>query len=110
MFFRELRPNKDGQEHSYWSLVETLRTAEAPRQRTLCYRGEWNTSAQARWQKTIEVFNEQGGSAAEWGSQDIPRTEVEAAFRALKSERAVRPLFPPLERRVQAHLRVALLG
>jgi transposase len=54
------RRNKDGKEHSYWSLVETVRTPEGPRQRTLCYLGELNSSAQARWLKTIEVFNEQG--------------------------------------------------
>ena len=62
MFLRELRPKKDGKEHSYWCLVETVRTPEGPRQSTLCYLGELNTSAQARWQKTIEVFNEQGES------------------------------------------------
>jgi transposase len=62
MFLRELRPKKDGKEHSYWSLVETVRTPEGPRQRTLCYLGELNSSAQARWQKTIAVFNEQGES------------------------------------------------
>jgi hypothetical protein len=58
-----LRPNgrtKDGKDHSYWSLVETVRTPDGPRQRTLCYLGELNSSAQARWLKTIEVFNEQG--------------------------------------------------
>jgi hypothetical protein len=46
--------------HTYWSLVETVRTPDGPRQRTLCYLGELNDSAQARWLKTIEVFNEQG--------------------------------------------------
>jgi transposase len=58
-----LRPNrrtKDGKDHSYWSLVETVRTPDGPRQRTLCYLGELNSSAQTRWLKTIEVFNEQG--------------------------------------------------
>src|SRR5579862_5366220 len=62
MFLRELRPKKDGKEHSSWSLVETVRTPEGPRQRTLCYLGELNTSAQGRWQKTLAVFNEQGES------------------------------------------------
>lgn len=62
MFLRESRPKKDGKEHSYWSLVETVRTPEGPRQRTLCYLGELNSSARARWQKTIAVFNEQGES------------------------------------------------
>ena len=58
-----LRPNyrtKDGKDHTYWSLVETMRTADGPRQRTLCYLGELNGSAQARWLKSVEVFNEQG--------------------------------------------------
>src|SRR3954452_12187244 len=60
MFLRSHRREKDGKEHSYWSLVETVRTPDGPRQRTLCYLGELNSSAQARWLKTIEVFNEQG--------------------------------------------------
>jgi len=62
VFLRELRRNKDGKDHSYWALVETVRTPEGPRQRTLCYLGELNGSMRARWQRTIEVFNEQGES------------------------------------------------
>jgi transposase len=60
MFLRANQRAKDGKEHTYWSLVETLRTPDGPRQRTLCYLGELNGSAQARWLKTIEVFNEDG--------------------------------------------------
>lgn len=60
MFLRTNQRNKDGKEHVYWSLVETVRTPEGPRQRTLCHLGELNSSTQARWLKTIEVFNEQG--------------------------------------------------
>ena len=60
MFLRAHRREKDGKDHTYWSLVETVRTSDGPRQRTLCYLGELNDSAQARWLKTIEVFNEQG--------------------------------------------------
>jgi transposase len=60
MFLRPHARNKDGKEHTYWSLVETVRTAQGPRQRTVCYLGELNGSAQARWLKTIQVFNEQG--------------------------------------------------
>jgi transposase len=62
MFLRKLRVHKDGKEHGYWSLVETVRTADGPRQRTLCYLGELNGSAHARWQKSVEVFNEHGES------------------------------------------------
>jgi transposase len=60
MFLRPNRRSKDGKEHAYWSLVETVRTPDGPRQRTLCYLGELNGSAQARWLRTVEVFNEQG--------------------------------------------------
>jgi transposase len=60
MFLRPNHRGKDGKEHTYWSLVETVRTADGPRQRTLCYLGELNHSAQACWLRTIEVFNEQG--------------------------------------------------
>lgn len=60
MFLRPNRRTKDGKDHTYWSLVETVRTPDGPRQRPLCYLGELNSSAQARWLKTIEVFNEQG--------------------------------------------------
>jgi transposase len=60
MFLRPNRRTKDGKDHTYWSLVETVRTPDGPRQRPLCYLGELNSSAQARWLKTIEVLNEQG--------------------------------------------------
>jgi len=62
MFLRRHSRAKDGKTHAYWSLVETVRTADGPRQRTLCYLGELNDSAQARWMKTVEVFNAQGES------------------------------------------------
>src|SRR6202521_2389211 len=60
MFLRANLRNKDGKDHTYWSLVETVRTPDGPRQKTLCYLGELNNSAQARWLTTVEVFNEQG--------------------------------------------------
>ena len=60
MFLRPHQRSKDGKDHTYWWLVETIRTANGPRQRTLCYLGELNNSAEARWLRTVEVFNEQG--------------------------------------------------
>jgi transposase len=59
MFLRPNHRGKDGKGHTYWSLVETVRTADGPRQKTLCYLGELNISAQARWVRTVEVFNDQ---------------------------------------------------
>src|SRR5690242_16952838 len=60
MFLRPHQRSKDGKDHTYWSLVETVRSANGPRQRTLCYLGELNSSAQSRWLKTVEVFKQQG--------------------------------------------------
>ncbi|MGH9206060.1 MAG: IS1634 family transposase, partial [Acidimicrobiales bacterium] len=40
----------------------------------------------------------------------IQLTEAEAAFRALKSELSIRPIFHQWERRAQAHILVAFLG
>src|SRR6202166_2371600 len=62
MFLRPHSRNKDGKYHTYWSLVETVRTPDGPRQKTLCYLGELNSSAQSRWLRTVEVFNEQGAA------------------------------------------------
>ncbi len=60
MFLRSHGRKKDGKDHTYWSLVETVCTPDGPRQKTLCYLGELNSSAQARWLTAVEVFNEQG--------------------------------------------------
>lgn len=49
-------------------------------------------------------------SAANLWKKYVQLTEVEAAFRVLKSELAIRPLFHQLERRVKAHVLVAFLG
>lgn len=58
--FARAQPKQGRKQQRYWSLVETVRTPDGPRQRTLCYLGKLNDSAQARWLKTIEVFNENG--------------------------------------------------
>jgi len=65
MFLRAKHRSKDGRAHTYWSLVESVRTPDGPRQRTLCHWGEWNSSDQAQWLRTVEVFNEQG-EAQRW--------------------------------------------
>jgi transposase len=60
MFLRPNYRSKDGKEHTYWSLVESVRTTDGPRQRTLCHLGELNGSDHARWVRSVEVFNDQG--------------------------------------------------
>lgn len=51
----------------------------------------------------------QADPVALW-TQYVQLTEVEAAFRALKSELAIRPLWHQKTSRVQAHILVAFLG
>ena len=48
--------------------------------------------------------------AADLWKKYMQLTEVESAFRTLKSELAIRPLFHQLEKRVKAHVLVAFLG
>src|SRR5215813_218307 len=54
--------------------------------------------------------NLQAGTVEELWSEYMQLTEAEAAFRTLKSELYVRPLFHQLEPRVKAHVLVAFLG
>ena len=54
--------------------------------------------------------NLEGQTAEELWTKYIQLTEAEAAFRALKSELAIRPLFHQLEHRTKAHILVAFLG
>ena len=50
------------------------------------------------------------GTAEELWAIYMQLTEAEAAFRALKSELSIRPLFHQKESRVKAHVMVAFLG
>ena len=95
-FYGRIIATKDGKRHTCWSLVETIRTPDGPRQRTLCHLGELNDSAQARWLKTIEVFNE-GGERHELKlfSWDVapPPEDAEVAQRTPTSRGRASPRF-----------------
>ena len=60
MFFKKHERFKDGKQHTYWSLMETIRTVDGTRQRVLCYLGELNSSRKSSWYKAIKVFNDDG--------------------------------------------------
>jgi len=67
------------------------------------------------WRKSREGAyllrtNLQAGTAEELWTKYMQLTEAEAAFRALKAELCIRPLFHQKERRVKAHVMVAFLG
>ena len=48
------RRAKNGKDHTGWLPAETGRTPDGSRQWTVCYLGERNTSAEARW-VTIQI-------------------------------------------------------
>lgn len=60
MFLKKHIKVKDGKNHLYWSLTETVRTEDGPRQRLLCYLGELNSSRLKSWRKVIKLFNDEG--------------------------------------------------
>ena len=60
MFLKTHERRKDGKEHRYYSLVESVRTSRGPQHRTLAYLGELNGTSEAAWRRTISVFNQDG--------------------------------------------------
>ena len=57
MYLRESKRRKDGKEHRYFTVVESVRLpgAKPPVQRPLLYLGELNDSQQAAWSKALLV-------------------------------------------------------
>jgi transposase len=62
MFLRRYHRTKDGTTHTYYALVESIRTEAGPRQRVVAYLGELNHDEQRRWQRTVLFHNRQGDS------------------------------------------------
>ena len=60
MFLRRYRRTKDGKTHTYYALVEAVRTAAGPRQRVVAHLGELNHEQERRWQRTVVFHNRQG--------------------------------------------------
>src|ERR1019366_297890 len=62
MFLRCYRRTKDGKLHTYYALVESVRTEAGPRQRVGAHLGELNHDEERRWQRTVVFHNRQGDS------------------------------------------------
>lgn len=59
MFLRSNDRRKDGKVHTYYSIVENRRVSSGRKvQKKVLYLGEINSSQQAAWRKTLEVFDE----------------------------------------------------
>jgi hypothetical protein len=51
---------KDGKQHRYWSIVESVRTRRGVIKRHLLYLGEINDTQRAQWCSALEVLDEPG--------------------------------------------------
>src|SRR5215467_4792527 len=60
MFLRRYRRSKDGKTHTYFALVESVRTDAGPRQRVVAHLGELSATEERRWQHTVVFHNRQG--------------------------------------------------
>lgn len=60
MYLRTHNRFKNGKDHIYWTLCETIRTKSGPRQKIICHLGELNGNLEKRWRKTIKVYNSEG--------------------------------------------------
>ncbi|HEV3256318.1 MAG TPA: IS1634 family transposase [Gemmataceae bacterium] len=60
MFLRSYTRTKDGKQHTYYALVESVRTDAGPRQQVVAYLGELNHDQERRWQRTVVFHNRQG--------------------------------------------------
>jgi hypothetical protein len=60
MFLRRYTRTKDGKTHTYYALVESVRTQSGPRQHVVAYLGELNHDQERRWQRTLVFHNRQG--------------------------------------------------
>ena len=85
--------DENGQLRLHWRLIEDRRA--------------WRDAREGAYLLRTNLV---GQTVEELWTKYIQLTEAEAAFRALKSELAVRPVFHQLERRAKAHVLVAFLG
>jgi transposase len=59
MFLRRCERRKNGKGHTYWALVESLRTAKGSRQRVVAYLGELKKSQQNGWAQLGRRLNQE---------------------------------------------------
>src|SRR2546422_5041661 len=62
MFLRKMRRRKDGKVHTYWALVESVRTARGPRQRVVAHLGELSAGRRAGFQRLGQELERRDGA------------------------------------------------
>ena len=70
---------KDGKEHRYWSIVESVRTRRGVIKRPVLYLGEINDAQRTQWCSALSVFDEPSGTVKQmclFPSDRAPPSEV----------------------------------
>jgi transposase len=62
MYLRCHKRLKDGKEHRYWSVVESVRTKRGVHQRQVLYLGEINDAQRAQWCSALDVLDKPNDS------------------------------------------------
>ena len=57
MFLRRYTRTKNGKQHVYFALVESVRTEAGPRQQVVAHLGELQHAQEQRWQRTVTFYN-----------------------------------------------------
>jgi transposase len=81
MFIRPIHINKDGKHHAYWALVESHRSQQGPRQRTIAYLGQLNEAGRLGVKQTAtgQRYQHQlfGDVEPQWVEVDLKRVRIE---------------------------------
>lgn len=87
MFLRKMRRRKDGKVHTYWALVESVRTVKGPRQRVVAHLGELSPGRRVGFQRLGQELEGRDGAGQlvlygdnpkpEWVRVDASRVVVE---------------------------------
>ena len=59
MFLKRLERRKSGKKHTYWALVESIRTARGSRHRVVAYLGELKKSERNGWAQLCRRLNKE---------------------------------------------------
>jgi hypothetical protein len=76
MFLRRCQRRKNGRKHTYWSLVESYRTAKGSRQRVVASLGELTAAEESGWAKLgRHLDGKQAARRPQLSLFDLPRHE-----------------------------------
>ncbi|MCP4407329.1 MAG: IS1634 family transposase [Gammaproteobacteria bacterium] len=75
---------KDGKEHRYWSIVESIRTRRGVMKRQALYLGEINDAQRAQWCSALDVFDNSSNSVRQMSLFPEDRTPPSEVTHAIQ--------------------------